>query len=196
MTERPIIVKVGGSLFDLPDLGPRLEAWLKALPGGDVILIAGGGAAADVIREMDRAHGLGEQISHGLALESLSLMASVLLAVAPPSLPLFRLGAPEWAGPREAPQSFFVQDLYSFACWDEHRPGCLPQNWTVTSDSLSARVAEVMGARELILLKSVTIPPEMDWTEASRRGFVDGYFPTMIARGVKARAVNLREWRP
>ena len=32
--------------------------------------------------------------------------------------------------------------------------------------------------------------------QASRRGFVDGYFPTMIARGVKARAVNLREWRP
>jgi hypothetical protein len=36
----------------------------------------------------------------------------------------------------------------------------------------------------------------MDWAEASRRGFVDGYFPTMIARGVKARAVNLRQWQP
>ena len=45
----------------------------------------------------------------------------------------------------------------------------------------------------MILLKSVTIPPDMDWTEASRRGYVDGYFPTMVARGVKVRAVNLRE---
>src|SRR5262249_17779871 len=92
--------------------------------------------------------------------------------------------------------SYSVQDLRDFACWDEGRPGSLPQCWDVTSDSLAARFAEVIGARELILLKSVTIPPELDWTEASRRGFVDAYFPTMIARGVRARAVNLREWKP
>lgn len=194
MTGAPIVVKVGGSLFDLPDLGQRLEAWLKTLPRSNVILIAGGGAAADVIREMDRIHRLGEERSHELALQSLSLMARVLLAVAPPSLPLFLLGDPESAG--VAPQSFAVLDLYSFACWDESRPGALPHCWEVTSDSLAARVAQVLQARELILLKSVTIPPEMDWTEASRRGFVDGYFPTMIARGVKARAVNLRQWQP
>jgi len=196
MTDSPIIVKVGGSLFDLPDLGVRLEAWLKTLAQSGVILIAGGGAAEDVIREMDRIHRLGEETSHWLAVESLGLMTSLLLAVAPPSLLLFRLGAPEPAGTREGEPSFSVQDLNAFACWDEGRPGCLPHRWDVTSDSLAARVAEVMEARELILLKSVTIPPDMAWAEASRRDFVDGYFPTMVARGVKARAVNLREWRP
>jgi aspartokinase-like uncharacterized kinase len=172
----PVVVKVGGSLFDLPDLGARLEAWLRTLGCSDVILVAGGGAAADVIRAMDRIHRLGEEKSHWLAIESLGLTASLLRALAPPSLS--------------------VQDLCSFARRDEGRPGCLPHRWDVTSDSLAARVAKVIGARELVLLKSVTIPPEMDWTEASRRGFVDGYFPTMIARGVKARAVNFREWRP
>jgi aspartokinase-like uncharacterized kinase len=176
MIEGPIVVKVGGSLFDLPDLGTRLEAWLMALGCSDVILVAGGGPVADAIREMDRVHRLGEEKSHWLALESLGLTASLLTALAPPS--------------------FAVQDLGSLARRDEGRPGCLPHCWDVTSDSLAARVAEVMGAREFILLKSVTIPPEMDWAEASRRGFVDGYFPTMIARGVKARTVNLREWRP
>jgi aspartokinase-like uncharacterized kinase len=172
----PIVVKVGGSLFDLPDLGSRLEAWLKTLDGSDVVLVAGGGSAADLIREMDRIHGLGEEKSHWPALRALSLTADVLAALAPASLRVF--------------------DLYAFACADEHRPGCLPHRWDVTSDSLAARVAEVMQARELVLLKSVTIPPDMDWAEASRRGFVDAYFPTMIARGVKARAINLREWQP
>jgi aspartokinase-like uncharacterized kinase len=176
MTGQPTIVKVGGSLFDLPDLRMLLEAWLKALARPDVILVAGGGAAADVIRTMDHVHQLGEELSHWLAVESLGLTAGLLRALAPPL--------------------FAVQDLHALARWDEGRAGCLPHRWEVTSDSLAARVAEVRGARELILLKSVTIPPDMDWAEASRRGFVDGYFPTMIARGVKARAVNLREWRP
>jgi aspartokinase-like uncharacterized kinase len=192
----PIVVKVGGSLFDLPDLGVRLEAWLKTLPPCDIILVAGGGPAADVIRDMDRVHQLGEKLSHNLALESLGLMTSVLLALVPPSLPLFRFGDPEGAPLGGERPSLLVQDLNSFAAWDEQRPGGLPASWDVTSDSLAARVAEVMKASELILLKSVTIPPEMDWTEASRRGYVDGYFPNMIARGVKARAVNLRQWQP
>ncbi len=176
MTGAPVVVKVGGSLFDLPDLGRRLEAWLGTLGDGRVILTAGGGPAADVVREMDRIHGLGEEASHWLAVQSLSLTAHFLKALAPPSA--------------------CVQDLGSFAAQDEDRPGRLPHCWDVTSDSLSARLAEALGARELVLLKSVTIPPDMDWAEASRRGYVDGYFPTMIARGVKARAVNLREWRP
>jgi 5-(aminomethyl)-3-furanmethanol phosphate kinase len=172
----PLVVKVGGSLFDLPDLGPRLEAWLKTLHQREIILVAGGGAAADVIREMDRIHRLGEEKSHWLALRSLSLMAQTLTALLPGSTP--------------------VLDLLSFAAEDESRPERLPHRWDVTSDSLAARLAEVIESHELILLKSVTIPPEMNWAEASRRGYVDGYFPTMIARGVKARAVNLREWRP
>ena len=172
----PVVVKVGGSLFNLPDLGPRLGAWLTTLGQPDAVLVAGGGAAANVVRELDRVHRLGEEKSHWLALESLGLTARFLSALAPPS--------------------FAVQDLQSFACHDEGRPGCLPHSWEVTSDSLAARFAEVAGARELVLLKSVTIPSDMSWSEASRRGFVDGFFPTMVARGVQARAVNLREWRP
>jgi aspartokinase-like uncharacterized kinase len=197
MNKAPIVVKVGGSLFDLPDLGWRLESWLKPMPPSDVILTVGGGPAADVIRALDRIHGIGEKVSHNLAVETLGLMTSVLLALAPPSLLLLRLGNPEWFDELgEDQQSYKVLDLHSFTCWDEQRPGSLPQSWDVTSDSLAARFAEVFQARELILLKSVTIPPDMDWSEASRRGFVDAYFPKMIARGVKARAVNLREWQP
>jgi len=48
----------------------------------------------------------------------------------------------------------------------------------------------------LILLKSVTLPPGMNWAEASRHGIVDGFFPTVAAQGVRARVVNLREWQP
>src|SRR3954447_24129718 len=76
----PIVVKVGGSLYDLPDLGPRLAAWLGTLPE-PVLLVPGGGAMADVVRDLDRCHGLGEAISHELALRSLTMNAWFLAAL-------------------------------------------------------------------------------------------------------------------
>src|SRR5437763_14345584 len=69
------VVKIGGSLYDLPDLGPRLRDWLLTLTASKVLLVPGGGPTADVIREFDRVHGLGEQVAHDLALRSLTLNA-------------------------------------------------------------------------------------------------------------------------
>src|SRR5262245_62169186 len=69
------VVKVGGSLYDLPDLGRRLAAWLETLTASRILLVPGGGATADVVREFDRCHGLGETTGHELALRSLTLNA-------------------------------------------------------------------------------------------------------------------------
>jgi aspartokinase-like uncharacterized kinase len=66
----PVVVKVGGSLFDLPDLGPRLEVWLGARRS--VVLVPGGGPTTDVVRALDRTHRLGEEAAHWLALRSIS----------------------------------------------------------------------------------------------------------------------------
>ncbi len=196
MTERPIIVKVGGSLFDLPDLGPRLAAWLAALPGGGVVFVPGGGAAADLVRTMDRIHGLDEERSHWLALRTLSLTAHLLADLLAPFFPVVVLDKPHPDLSAEPEHLFPILDLFAFARTDEGRPGRLPHRWDVTSDSLAARLAVVLKAPELILLKSVTLPPGMDWAQASRQGIVDGYFPTVVGQGVKARVVNLREWQP
>jgi aspartokinase-like uncharacterized kinase len=195
MTGARTVVKVGGSLFDMPDLGTRLEAWLRAL-SLPVLLVTGGGAVADFVRKMDRLHGLGEEKSHWLALRSLGFMSRTLMELAPASLPLFLIDGEQPEFPPESRAGFPLLDLHTFARQDETRRGRLPHCWEVSSDSLAARVAQHFGASELILLKSVTIPPEMDWPEARRRGFVDAYFPTMVGRGIRARAVNLREWRP
>jgi aspartokinase-like uncharacterized kinase len=193
MTGAPTVVKVGGSLFDLPGLGPRLSAWLKTLRQREIILITGGGAAADAVRDLDRTHGLGEEAGHWLALRSLSLTAHALSALLPRSFVIEHHGEclPIWA--REGIPIF---DPHAFALRDESRPDHLPHRWDVTSDSLAARVAVVTQARELLLLKSVTVPPGISWEEASRRGFVDAYFPTVVSQVVAARAVNLRSWQP
>ena len=72
-TSTPLIVKVGGSLFDMPALAANLRAWLSGLPTTQVILVAGGGASADVVRALDCCHRLGEERAHWLALAALRI---------------------------------------------------------------------------------------------------------------------------
>jgi aspartokinase-like uncharacterized kinase len=180
-----LVVKVGGSLFDLPDLAGRLRRWLAAQSAGDRLLVPGGGPTADVVRLLDDRHGLGEEAAHWLALRALALNAHFLAAL---------LSAPvvEEPGPGVG---LAVLDAHAFARADEGRAGCLPHTWAATSDSVAARVAEVAGA-ELVLLKSVTLSG-VPWQEAGRRGWVDPLFAAIVRRGgLSVRAVNLRDWPP
>src|SRR5262245_8668077 len=73
-----IVVKVGGSLFDHQRLGPGLREYLDALAPAEVLLVPGGGAVVDAVRELDRVHGLGEEASHWLALRALGGTAAFL----------------------------------------------------------------------------------------------------------------------
>ncbi|VTR91824.1 Aspartate/glutamate/uridylate kinase OS=Pirellula staleyi (strain ATCC 27377 / DSM 6068 / ICPB 4128) GN=Psta_3593 PE=4 SV=1 [Gemmata massiliana] len=73
-----IVVKVGGSLFDSPALGPALRTFIESLKPADVLLVPGGGPVADAVRELDRTHGLGEEASHWLALQALSVTKAFL----------------------------------------------------------------------------------------------------------------------
>lgn len=187
------VVKVGGSLFGWPEFGPRLRRWLSTLNEREVVLLPGGGRAADVIRDLDLVHELGEEKAHWLALRSLSLNAHVLAALLPSGEVVDDLGASarSWAAGR-----VLILDAHAFAAADEGQLGCLPHLWDVTSDSIAARVAVVAGARCLILLKSVTIPEGVAWDEAGRRGWVDPAFAGVLcqAPGLQVCAINLREW--
>jgi aspartokinase-like uncharacterized kinase len=196
MSPTPIVVKVGGSLLDLPGLGGRLVAWLDTLPQRRVLLVPGGGAAADIVRELDRCHGLGEEASHWLALRALSLTAHLLASVLAPHRPTRVVERLEDCLGAWREQIVPILDTLAFAQDDEDRPGCLPHSWSVTSDSVAARVAIVAAADELVLLKSLTIAPGMSWDEAGRKGFVDAAFAEVVASGLAVRAVNLREWQP
>ena len=48
-----------------------------------MVLIAGGGPAADVVRVLDRIHGLGDETAHRLALHAMDLTAIILAELLP-----------------------------------------------------------------------------------------------------------------
>ena len=178
------VVKVGGSLFDLPDLRDRLRAWLRCLHVNKNLLVPGGGAAADVVRALDRTHKLGEEAAHWLAIEALSLNARFLREM----LPEYPLAA----DPTQVSGSVIL-DAFPFYTADERRPDHLPHVWDVTSDSLAVRAATVIGARELVLLKSIAWDWD-NWEAASAAGVVDRYFAQAMAAApaLEISIVNMR----
>jgi aspartokinase-like uncharacterized kinase len=188
------VVKVGGSLYDLPDLGVRLRRWLaEQFPDGRVVLVPGGGPSADVVRHLDHRHALGEEISHWLALRALTLNAHFLAALLPlgcvtgDTVELQHL----WRKNRLP-----ILDVHEFARTDEPDPNHLPHSWTVTSDAFAARIAILVQASHLVLLKSTEIAQGLEWAEAGRMGFVDPMF-AQVLRNAPAElcvfAVNLRK---
>jgi aspartokinase-like uncharacterized kinase len=162
-----IVVKVGGSLFDQPALGPGLRSFLAGLAPAKVVLVPGGGAVTNAVRELDRIHGLGEEVSHWLALGSLRVSAALLEALLE-------------GDPSSAASHVAVLDPLTFAREDEAREGALPHCWRVTSDSIAARAAVVFRADRLILLKSIDLPTGMPWLEAAANGWVDAHFPVLV----------------
>jgi aspartokinase-like uncharacterized kinase len=192
--DESVVVKVGGSLHDVPRFGEQLRRWLDSLPTRRVLLIAGGGPPADWVRQLDRLDELGEERAHWLALRSLSFTAHALAARLP--------GATVIETPEDRRQvwrdgGWPVLDVYSFAIADEASPDHLPHLWEVTSDSLAARVAQVVGIAVLVLLKSVSLPAGCTWEQAARQGIVDARFPKIMAAGgepLRVQVVNFRQW--
>ncbi|MCI0376297.1 MAG: hypothetical protein L0215_01690 [Gemmataceae bacterium] len=183
-----IIVKVGGSLYDLPRLGGRLRDLIAGL-GPRGLLFPGGGPAANAVRAMDRAQRLGEEASHWLAIHALAVNAQFLRALLP-ELPVL-----EWPRAGDFP-GWAIAEPYSFAVADEEYAEHLPHTWDVTSDSLALRLAQVVGAAELLLLKSISAPERADWRQLSQDRVVDGYFPQLVEQqtSLRVRLVNFREF--
>ena len=178
-----IVAKVGGSLFDLPDLRERLRNWLANVCADRVILLPGGGDAANIVRQLDVTHQLGEESAHWLALRVLSVNAHFLGTL---------LDVPVVSSADRHVSHVGVLDAHEFCRIDENRPGALPHSWTVTSDSIAARVAWVTRA-DLALLKSTDLPANSSWTDAAASGLVDETFASIVAdSGIGVTWINLR----
>jgi 5-(aminomethyl)-3-furanmethanol phosphate kinase len=181
------VVKVGGSLFDLPDLAQRLGNFIRSLSSSRVLLVPGGGAAADVVRELDRVHDLGDDAAHWIALRAASLNAHFLQALLP--------GSRLVCHPQEQQTGVAaILDALAFAQLDDIGADALPHDWGVTTDAVAARAAVVGGATRIILLKSVDWPARTRLQDAAA-GYVDEMFPRLVeVAGLEVTWVNFRAW--
>jgi aspartokinase-like uncharacterized kinase len=189
------VIKVGGSLFDWNQLPIALGRWLDAQSSACNVLVAGGGALADVIRQADATHALGEQIAHELCVELLGVTARLLEALLAGRAP--RVAFSDLQEQRTAnrlPDSCVLDVRGILLGIESAAPATsLPHTWNVTSDSIAAWVACALAADELVLLKSDDPPGDQSLDALAAAEYVDRYFPTAVASFAgTVRMVNLR----
>lgn len=183
------VVKVGGSLLDLHDLADRLRGWLASRSAATNILLAGGGRRADMVRA--RQAELTEREAHWLAIETMEANARGLWETLPEASWLDSIARARTIGGALA-----VLSPRRFMWYDDarHPRGALPATWQVTSDSIAARAAEIAGAEELILLKSVAPPDPATPEQLAAIGYVDAFFPRASRQVPAIGYVDLRLW--
>jgi aspartokinase-like uncharacterized kinase len=189
--EPPVVIKVGGSLFDWPEFPGRLARWLDEEDASRPVLIAGGGPPADFVRALDAMHRLGDEPAHRLALRAMDFTAEALAALLPGSRVVHRAYELPAAW-RDGRRPIFAPRLY-LEDVDERRPDRLPFSWEATSDAIAARVAVDLRASRLVLLKSTSTGAAATRTEAARAGLVDPCFPAAAERLDRVEIVDLRD---
>jgi len=149
------VVKVGGSLFDMPELREKLNAWIASRPTGERLLfVPGGGNFADAIRALHHTHRLSETTSHWLAIGTLTITARFLKSIIPECVITDDFNTLE---------RLSVLDVYPILQRHDELEHC----WRVTSDSISAHIAKLANADRLILLKSIDVTADRDWVDAA-----------------------------
>jgi 5-(aminomethyl)-3-furanmethanol phosphate kinase len=177
------VIKLGGSLLGWPQWPIEFRTWrARQSPAADV-LVVGGGALVDALREWDRAHCVSTAAAHWLAVGAMGLTARMALELLPDTV----LVNDETGLHRDAEGSLQVFDCERIL---QKYPADLPHNWHVTSDSIAAYLAKRLEASELVLLKSTLPVTPGENTRGSN--YVDAYFST-AARGLSVRCVNLRD---
>lgn len=187
------VVKVGGSLFDLPDLRQRIEGWLTRQPRRRYVFVAGAGPFGNALRELDARHHLQPETAHWMAVDCMRVTASLLHALWPDSK--WICAWEDLLALQRAEHLHVVLDVRQFLESVEPKlpGGPLAHDWSVTSDSIAVRVAMALSADSCVLLKSRA--PADGGTVASwaAEGYVDECLPQLRGELPPIEWVNLRD---
>lgn len=169
----PLVVKVGGSLAETGRMPSVLS--LIAAARVPVVVVPGGGPFADSIRALQPQMKFSDAVAHRLAMLAMQQMAELIVS----QQPRFEIAQSldEISGALQSAQVPVWVPLRMIS-----GDTAVPAGWSATSDSLAARLAELLGAR-LVLLKSVDVEAGANLDDLARRGVVDPVLPSIVARG-------------
>ena len=185
----PVVLKFGGSLLTIPDLMKRLEAVIDRLRPSPVLIVPGGGAAADIIRNLDQNLGLSPKKAHRDAIAAMSYNAALLCRLNK-SLRFVRNYEEALQVWSEGHSAVLDADSFLFDQPDHDNEDSLQASWDITSDSIAAWTAQQWQADRIILAKSCDAP-ETNLSALCQLGMIDRAFPTSVGH-VRTEWLNLR----
>ena len=160
------VVKFGGSLLERQDWPALAGALVAEFPS--CLLVVGGGSVVEGLRALDATAPGAPALVHRLALEGMGITARFVAA---------RLDLETVVEPLD--RGAAVLDVAAWLDVAPERHDGLARSWSVTSDSLAARVARLYGAG-LVLAKRVP-PPAQDPGALAAAGWVDASFPAVAS---------------
>ena len=192
------VVKVGGSCLENPQLTSLLTDWFTHQTPAENWVIVGGGECIEAMRTLSRRYSLKQSEMHWRCIRLLDATWEILTELFPQWIPIhspeiFR--QTQRCEPQPATYIVRVQSFYSRP--DEPQVHAtatgfsqIPVGWETTTDSLAAFLATIIGAAELVLIKSCAIPSHSP-VELQRLGIVDDAFPSILPKTTKLRLQKL-----
>lgn len=182
---RICVVKLGGSLLALADWAPRLRCWLNsetaARSDTHFVLIVGGGLLVDALRDLDAHSPLGDEAAHWAAIRIMDATAGIVAAHLAEfdSCDCFERLLERTSRPGEA--TIFHPYRFMFEVEPRASGTKLPASWDVTSDSIAGRLASILSADELVLIKSPLVAGSvrLDVRQLATAGIVDAFLPQL-----------------
>lgn len=162
------VVKIGGGLLKGTAALDRVGAALaRAATRRPLVVLPGGGPFADQVRRFEAEHGLSPDAAHWMAILGMDQYAFALADHTP--------------GARVVEDSAGIQAAIAGGAVPVLAPSRwlraadeLPHSWDVTSDSLAAYLATLLGAELLVLVKPV----------AGGRELLDRHFDRALPAGI------------
>lgn len=163
------VIKLGGSLSN----DPRLRSCLSSIADfGDVIVVPGGGPYANAVRAQQARWKFPDEQAHHMAVLAMDQFALQLYGIEP-RLTLvnsnneIHLARTEQRSVIWLPSEMVLSDA------------SIANSWDITSDSLAAWLARMICAKQLILVKSCTIPSSATTADLIDSGVLDRGFAQM-----------------
>lgn len=199
------VVRLGGSLL-LPDdpsslglvsLRSRLIRWTEGRRSLR-IWIVGTGAWGDHLRQVQAPLGLSDEACHWAAIGLMSVASEVAAElIAGSGVVRSFSDLQDAVRSRTQPREIVFDAAQFLRDMEPALAGpALPQDWSVTSDSIAARVAVAVEADSLTLLKSCPAPNRRDPQAWSDQGLVDEFFPRVASERMELRWVDLSSDSP
>jgi aspartokinase-like uncharacterized kinase len=158
------VVKLGGSLLSASTL-PACLAQAMTMPGR-VVIVAGGGVFADLVRSEQLRWQFDNVAAHRMAILAMQQMA-VLCQRLQPALTAFNHVA-DFSDSAE--KSIWMPD------WGELDQAKVHASWDITSDSLAAWLASRLNAARLLLIKAGDVDQSASLAQLQQQGLLDPAF--------------------
>lgn len=165
------VIKLGGSLYHNQQLSDCLQNISDFAEHQAVVLVAGGGPFADLVRQAQQDHGFSDKTAHQMAINAMRQFALLLIDLLPDA---YIFSQPDQSLPANG-LSLWLPDDSQLMTAD------LPQNWQVTADSLALWLAQKVNASQLILIKSCAVG-SAQISDLSEQGIVDAHFAKLYQR--------------